>query len=157
VDDAEDRRAGADTDGERDDGDRRVQGRATQRPQAVRGILTQLLPEIPSVHLVLDIVSQDATLVAQLGKVTKTLERGCPRCLGRKSFTFEPAHEHRDMLLQLVIDLLVDRWSPEQLLPGAEQLSHAQAGLSTRAIAFVMMSHCADCARSSARPDGVSV
>lgn len=98
---------------------------------------------------------QCPALGADRGKVTKPPEGGLSRRLGRKSFTLEPTDQHRDVLLQLVIDLVVDGRLPEEPLPGTKQLSHRQAGLSTRAIALAMASHWAVCARSSARPAGV--
>ena len=80
------------------------------------------------------------------------------RFRGGKSFALEAPDEHVDVLGQFIVDLVVNRWPPEEPCAGAEQVSHIpdQAGLRTRAIALTIESHWADCARSSARPVGVS-
>jgi hypothetical protein len=124
MDDAEDRSARSDAYREREHSDRRVQRGATKGARAIAGILPEFVPEVLSTHLILDIVSEGTTFVAHRGKVTKAMKRGLPRFVRGKSFMLQPPDEHLDVIGQLVIDLVVNRWLPEEPGAGAEQLSH---------------------------------
>jgi hypothetical protein len=72
------------------------------------------VPQILSIHLILYVVSQDATFIAHRGKVPEAMERSIARFIGRKPLAFEALDEHVDVLRQFIIDLVVNRRSPEE-------------------------------------------
>jgi hypothetical protein len=124
VHDAEDGRAGSNPDRQCQHGNGRIQRRAPQCARAIGGVLAKLLPEILSIHVVLDVVGERAALGAHARKVTEATKRGLARLVGRESFLLQPSDKELEVSGQFIIDLIVDGRTPEEPCTGAEQLSH---------------------------------
>jgi hypothetical protein len=54
----------------------------TQRANSVREVLPEFLPEVLSVHLILDVMGQRAAFVANAGEIAESFECRLARCFG---------------------------------------------------------------------------
>jgi hypothetical protein len=151
VDQAEDRRRGADADGERQQGDRRESRVAAQHPRGVHEVLAELVEP------------RQAALIADgLGDLfgaAQPLRGATARVLGRRA---APAFElllHVEVKRQLVPHLVVaaaaaDR-SEQPRDPGDESAHGYSADPRRRLITPATSVHCSRSAASCRRPAGV--